>query len=275
MLTRTDSGLAIEHQFYDVDLVVYCEGDVQSNDNAKFDAHFWSTVLRRQHIRCYCKSVGNKTAVKTYVEKITVDKVKNLAVAMDKDYDEFFGEMIVHPRIFYTYGYSWESDAIALMQFEHVLALFLTTPDTDHYERLFWEFFYRQSIDLRKAVILDLKYFKSAQKLFDRRKPQSIIQAGQRTPPFLRKGTLVAKAKTILEKFEKPMHLPHVSQICGMTSFFGKTVAYLAFHWFRHLRGARQIDFNTFITAASISAKVDSSRPAGRHYMQLSSASLR
>lgn len=116
---RTNSGLSNFHAFCDVEYMVYTEGgDVSKalpEDEAdvwSIDSVFWRSAFRRflPDVKIRIKSLGSKECVRPYAEKILSDSISNSIAVFDRDYDVYRGELMDHPRIFYTHGYSWEND---------------------------------------------------------------------------------------------------------------------------------------------------------------------
>lgn len=120
--TRTDSGLSNLCLFHSVDVVIFIEGGnrslstdeiIDGSENlAPADIRFWKLVLDKNGFgkRYKLKAVGSKSSVRKIASKIVSGEVSNIAVTMDRDFDGFYNNLIISPRILYTDGYSWESD---------------------------------------------------------------------------------------------------------------------------------------------------------------------
>lgn len=120
--TRTNSGLSNLNLFYSVDLVVFTEGGGNSlsenqvlsgiENRAPADIKFWKLVLDKNGLnRSYVlKAIGSKTSVRNIATKIAAGDVTNIAAAMDRDFDDYSGELLDTPLVLYTERYSWESD---------------------------------------------------------------------------------------------------------------------------------------------------------------------
>lgn len=119
---RTLSGLNNMHLFYEVDFIVYVEGGTVSytkedicngnyNSNTK-DILFWESLFEvvANNIKVKFKSVGSKNTVKNIALDILKGNLNNTLVAMDKEFDCLLRNQIQHPKVLYTYGYSWEND---------------------------------------------------------------------------------------------------------------------------------------------------------------------
>lgn len=120
--TRTNYGLSNLHLFHSVDKVVYIEGgetsysyiDVyqgKSGDTSP-DIIYWQAIFRcmvpKIHV-CF-KPVGSKGTLQRLAQDITSGSISNVFVAMDQDLDRFDGTKILGEGVFYTWGYSWETD---------------------------------------------------------------------------------------------------------------------------------------------------------------------
>lgn len=89
------------HKFYNVDRIVYVEGDE--------DILFWGVVLKK-----FCPktdyeliAIGGKPKLKPYIDEIESGKGQFL-VALDSDFD-FIERASKHPQIIRTFGYSIEN----------------------------------------------------------------------------------------------------------------------------------------------------------------------
>jgi hypothetical protein len=121
---RTPSGLQSLHLFFRADIVVFCEGGVPLNFEAALqdtteretlDTLFWRRICefcdpkRKYHF----KSVGSKTTLREIARDIIERNVQSILVCVDKDFDEVCARKIAHDQVVYTFGYSWENDAVA------------------------------------------------------------------------------------------------------------------------------------------------------------------
>jgi hypothetical protein len=118
---RTSSGLSNQHLFFDVDAIVLIEGGKSySKDEVyegKFDARsidikFWRGIFDIYHKseRLQFRAIGSKATLISIVQDIENGDVKNVYVAMDRDFDSINERLFHINGIFYTYGYSWEND---------------------------------------------------------------------------------------------------------------------------------------------------------------------
>ncbi len=149
MFSRTTLGLANEHLFHRVDYMVYCEGESPDSASLSLDEAFWTKVFSAGSKKVQIKSIGSKTNVRSMLEEVRKGALANTIVALDADYAFFFEEMPEHPRVFFTRGYSWESDAVTDFDFEKALALFCNVRDVvaargkfadfhERNQRIFW-----------------------------------------------------------------------------------------------------------------------------------------
>jgi Protein of unknown function (DUF4435) len=271
MFTRTNLGLGNEHLFYGVEFVVYCEGETIEGEASSLDEVFWTRVFQSMGRNARCKSIGSKSHLLQLAQKVASDEVPNIVVTMDRDYDHLLNQIIDHPRVLYTYGYSWESDVVSNFDFDVAISIFATIADAADARIAYQEYFERQSKRLRRAFALDFKYITHAEKLFDRGKPLSIVVFGGSNPPELRVQPLLQKAKEI-GKFQAGV-LPEADyrQSCGVRQFYGKTVARMIYHWFVHrtkkLQSKRSIPYEAYISLLSKMLDLgDATEPRNAHY---------
>lgn len=255
MFTRTELGLSNEHLFYGVEFVVYCEGETVEGEAASLDEAFWTKIFNSVGRSVRCKSIGSKSHLLPLAEKIAKGEVDNIVVALDRDYDHLLNKTVCHPRIIYSYGYSWESDVVLKFDFDVAISVFVTIAEVADARAAYQHYFEEQSRKLKRAFALDYKYISHEDMLFDRSKPLSIVAFGGENPPTLRTASLLAKAKA-LGKFQSGA-LPEAEfrESCGVRHFYGKTVARMIYHWFVHrtkkLPSKRNIPYEAFISLLS------------------------
>lgn len=251
MFTRSNLGIENEHLFYNVDYIVYCEGKEVVGEGSTLDEVFWQRVFSENGLSVHCKSMGGKSVVRPLAEKIVQNRISNVLVAMDRDYDDMLGRIIDHPQVFYTYGYSWESDVVLDFQFTAALSLFAATNRRQEIRSEFQAYHAHLSKKLKRVCALDLKYIGHEEKLFDRLKPMSIIFTSGSHEPSLRIAVLLSRAKAI-GSFQSCV-LPSATyrELCGVRSFFGKVVSRLVYHWFvyrtKRINGCRRVIYDSFI----------------------------
>lgn len=271
MFTRTSAGIGNEHLFYDVDFVVYCEGKQVDGEGSSLDEVFWDRIFSEHGKNVWCKSMGGKSVIRPLAERIIQDAIPNVIVAMDRDYDELLEEILDHPRVFYTYGYSWESDVMLDFQFSPALSLFATTTRRQAMRSDFNEFRDVLSQKLRRICALDFKYIGHESMLFNREKPMSIIATPGTQEPFIRTSALLDRAKSLGSFQTASLPEEKYKTLCGVRSFFGKAVARLVFHWFsyrtKRITGSRKAAYETFMDTLASTLDVRSlGAPRNEHY---------
>ena len=247
MFTRTDAGLSNEHLFYDVDWVVFCEGTSEEGEVSSLDEAFWTKTLGDLGVNCVCKSMGSKSDLADMIEKVVQGDVDKIVVAVDRDYDHLTGNYIDHPRIIYTHGYSWESDACLEFSIRRVLQLFANIIQCDAIATEFQTYRDTLSRELKRVFALDFKYYNHPGSLFDRKKPLAIIEIGGSGVPRIRKRVLLQNALQ-LEKHAPPaLNKGAYQSSCGFRDFFGKAVSRMVYHWFvkrtARLNGRRRVRY--------------------------------
>ncbi|MDF3383410.1 MULTISPECIES: DUF4435 domain-containing protein [unclassified Sulfitobacter] len=279
MFTRTEAGLSSEHLFFDVDWIVYCEGKPLSDDVSSLDEAFWTKVLSANGVSCKCKSMGSKPELKQLAETVIDGSVQRVLVAMDRDYDHLMANLIDHPRVLYSHGYSWESDACQNFSVERVVQLFANVTHIATIESEFRTFRNTMSGKLRRAFALDFKYHNHPENLFDRSKPYSIIEMAGAAGPSIKTGSLIQRAKSI------PKHnCPNLSReayysACGMRDFYGKAIAKLVYHWFAKrasgLAGNRKIPYDSVMMSMISSMDMCAQESLrNQHYANIANAAV-
>ncbi|WP_417323141.1 DUF4435 domain-containing protein [Erythrobacter aureus] len=110
---RSASGQANRALFYGVDWVIYTEGGSESGGPVRsYDTLFWGAVFRSVEPALRIKAIprGGKRQLASLARQIIDDDIDNVVVAMDRDYDGINQNLLDHPRVVYTFGYSFEND---------------------------------------------------------------------------------------------------------------------------------------------------------------------
>lgn len=253
MFRRTDFGIAAEHQFYDVDYIAYCEGRGLTEHEMSLDEQFWQRVFRDCPFTVHCKSTGSVSNLRPLAQDIVDRDIKNTLVLMDRDYSDLKQTMIADDRVIYSFGYSWESDAVNQFNFDEIFNLFCTPRDLNTFRQSYSNYQQQLSVSLRRPYALDFKYIDCPLNLFDRLKPLSIIELDSYDYPVLKTSTLLENARAI-GKFQSGSLPGDVYQnCCGMRSFFGKAVAKMIYHWFvkasQAFDKANKISYNLFMSS--------------------------
>lgn len=253
MFKRTANGIANEHLFHRVDLVAYCEGRPDDPVTFCFDEVFWSRIVEKSDKKFLLKSLGSKSELRPIAEEVSQYNIGTVLVLMDADYDCFVGQRIDHPRVIYTFGYSWESDVCLDFDFERVLSMFVHLRSTKAAKEDYEAFAKEMNRSLRLACIVDICHVQSPAALFDRSAPLSIVEFGLHCVPKIRLGKLAQSARELRTQRQRPIAYPIRSGVSGLRSFYGKTLIRAVYHWFVYYSNKfvhrRRISFETFAGA--------------------------
>lgn len=252
MFRRTAQGLANEHLFHRVDYMVYCEGESIDNVSLSLDEVFWSKVFSAGSKKVRIKSIGSKTNATEILRDVRGGILKNTIVALDSDYGFFFEDIPVHPQVFYTHGYSWESDVVQSVDIEKALALFCNVRDLNAAKTQFLDFMQKNARIFWRAALIDMRYIASPGQLFNRQKPVSIIKPGADGFPKLGCGDIISRARALKNTGAKPQSLPFDGPANGIRYFFGKTASRFVYHWFvafsSKLKSKRSVPYDAFMS---------------------------
>ncbi|EFN8414970.1 TPA: DUF4435 domain-containing protein [Escherichia coli] len=103
-LNWSDEAENVISMFYGADIMVYVEGGD--------DIGFWEIVFSKNgQLNVEVQDVGGCEILMSYVEKITSGKI-NAIVARDADLNHFSSNIIEHPNVIYTRGYSIENSIL-------------------------------------------------------------------------------------------------------------------------------------------------------------------
>ena len=262
MFRRTPAGIANEHLFYNVALMVYCEGACSEDPgrtDSTCDELFWSVILRQFDLSFAIKSVGGKEHTMALFEDIRDNNLKNVLLCLDADYDRYFSTAVDHPSVIYSYGYSWETDAVLFMDFFRSLNLFINCANDNEYVIRFSDFAEEMATKLRRLCYIDILHKRSTKALFDRSKPQSIIFNDYSKRPSINIKKILQASKA--DSFVETIHVDYHT-INGWREFFGKTVAKIAYHWFAFAtnkeKSYRKVNYDLFAGHLASSVMIES-----------------
>ncbi|WP_282029831.1 DUF4435 domain-containing protein [Paracoccus marcusii] len=141
MFVRTNSGISNRAIFTKADLTLYVEGGGGVDGAGSSDVIFWGDVFNqlRPDIKVTILAYEGKPQLEKMADKIISGEISNTVVAMDSDFDELLGERKQHNNVLYTYGYSWENDALCRENIESSLKRILkvTTLPADKSVQIF------------------------------------------------------------------------------------------------------------------------------------------
>lgn len=209
--TRTASGLSNQYLFYSVDVIVYVEGGSSYNynevlagagDEQSEDVAFWQSIFSTfSSTKKYkFKSVGSKYTVNQIADDVIQNKVSNVYVAMDRDFENTKGTLKISRGVFYTHGYSWENDVwqkeVIKATFFQLCPICQTAVDPETEIQASFEYF---SKEMRWIIYADflLNLHNIGFEDF-RKKPESIIDIGTNSKPKInrvRVRRLIKKSK--------------------------------------------------------------------------------
>lgn len=103
----------IKSAFYDVDIMVYVEGQE--------DVPFWEFIFSKFYSKKFhVEEVDGKENLKKYMKEI-IEGIGEFVVARDSDYDRIKGDCVYSKKILYTKGYSIENTMINSFSVEKVV----------------------------------------------------------------------------------------------------------------------------------------------------------
>jgi hypothetical protein len=235
---RTESGLSNLHLFYNSDAVVYLEGgksirkeDVESEiyTESSEDIRYWQTVfdIYRPEKKYEFRSIGSKKTVKSIAQDIMNGNVRNVIVAMDRDFDNIKGEIISSDNVIYTFGYSWENDAwnqLSLIESFCTLSGSCKTKIEKEID-VIKEYFNNISIILRRAVLMDAILSQYNDSLFDREKYIRYIHIERNSLPKINRKQIQASLGNARKRAKRPIVRKSNFKLSTFTDCFGHLFA--------------------------------------------------
>lgn len=239
---RTASALHSINQFYNVDIVVFCEGGEaisysaaisSTSTDGTLDSLYWETVIERYQTgkKYHVKSVGSKSVLDKIADDVQNQNSDNVSVCMDSDYDRIRGVNCGRPRVALTWGYSWENDVVSQRVLGELLSNILGPGAAglsarqelaNHMNQLERDFPRWTEIDISLCT-------RGKTAIFDRKKPASSIDINN--PPNLNDNILLNRLNqagyTRKPRKVISVNCGEVAQIC-----FGKLISRSVYHIF-------------------------------------------
>jgi hypothetical protein len=244
---RTFSGIAVEHLFYKVDFMVYCEGNSLNNGSMTYDELFWTKIFEIYGHKVKCKSKGSKSNIKEIAKQI--GKNGRVVFAVDRDYDDIFG--IELGGLLCTNGYNFESDVSMMFDFDNIIPLFINTTDRDKFVKMYDDFLEGAKRDFYRIAVLDLAYYRNPVELYNRQKPLSVIIVQGTKPPRLNKKLFCRNAIRCKAAGQKD----RINLVRGINVYrvvCGKLISRYVFAWMSYLSkkfgDGRSVSYESFIS---------------------------
>lgn len=252
-LTRTKSGLQNLHILKGVDLVVYTEGGEQktftkeeiiagAGHQKSVDIRFWKKMfahhLPGKEIKIL--SVGSCTTLNKIASDVSTGNLKNVCVAMDRDYSVFWRNHVEHRQVVRTRTYSWENELfqtdIVFRAFEQLVIDDFNEADT---RKIISDA--RQTLlsQLRHLLRADLVLVAANKSLFCRKQPASCFKHMNRplAPPEIDCARMKARLRdqrADIGSFNL-VHRPSTAEIDTARDIYGKPLLVASIRILQHL----------------------------------------
>jgi hypothetical protein len=231
---RTYSGLSNLYLFERVDAVVFVEGgesygrkDVESgryNVNS-IDITFWRALFGVFYpaMKLSFRAVGSKTTVNGIAVDIRDGKILRVIAAMDRDFDDINGGLVISNNVLYTYGYSWENDCWRLGVILKVLCVLSGRNEAGIIcesvviKKIYDEFICKMMRMVRVDAILS----QYGDGLFDREHPLRYMKKSSSGRPDINTPELINSLRTARRKNSRPVIERCVIKIDVLRDCFG------------------------------------------------------
>lgn len=234
---RTNLGLSNEPLFRDADYIVYVEGKPSADRDADAltrtppDEMFWGEVFAAfaPTTKLRLKGLGNKLALMEVAQRVQQGQVDGCIVCMDADYDRQNGDLLEHPRILYTFGYSWENDVFSSEGIKEALRIVSTADVTDM----------ALASDLNAALNrlcrvgnwvgrVDIRCQKAGRPLQDKKRLGELLKLHRGAPPEFCRSSIVRKVQVV----KSTMRLPVMGrrEYDFFREYHGKIILFCSFH---------------------------------------------
>ena len=212
---RSPAGISNLHIFLKADTVVYVEGGRRSYSaedvllgkfgTESIDILFWQNLFLTfsKGVKVAVRCCGSKTTAHAIAAKIVSGEVINVCIALDRDLDNWMGTRISSPLVFYTYGYSWENDALhATVLCDMFYALCPVPRDHTDVAAEVLASLSSFADAIYPAVCADIILAHSGSSLLPRDNPESVILVGSDKHPVIN----VERIQCLLSEAEKAGH---------------------------------------------------------------------
>lgn len=260
-LTRSPSGLANQHLFFDVEFVVYCEGGVDQGNaiaaalagsDQTHDASFWRALIAtlRPHSAFHVKSVGSRKIVEELALVRARQNIDSIVVCIDSDFDGLNALQRPMPPLMRTWGYSWENDIadkrVALCVFRRVrgdsVAARAAADELAEWHDAFFADCERFTLEDAKHVIC------GRPGVYDRDTPLRSVGPSLRNCPRLDEAYLEARIDPTVAQ-----EAPEIPDLVGGQHCFGKFLLKTLYHAISHFAARVRkltLDFDSFVEVA-------------------------
>lgn len=145
-LSHSDAAVDILSAFYGVKHVIYVEGP---DDEA-----FWSHVITHTGLESFkIKVAGGSAEIDKYTQAI-INSDSDIVVCRDQDYLGFTADILLHPRIIYTYGHSIENSLYCANAIASLIADYCRTAVTDVADVEIWQS--RLELEFNDILVYDV-----------------------------------------------------------------------------------------------------------------------
>ena len=184
--------------FFGVQVVVYVEGGKSNLSISELedgsghvdtvDVTFWRILFDyyRPRTKVHISSVGHKPTLLEIADLISSNRITNVYVAMDRDYDNHTDRQILCPGVIYTKGYSFENDVwVPIVVLEAFRALCPTQKNNTDIVTIVDRAFKQFHIDIARAIRVDVALAANGQGLIFGHSPEGLLLARKGTMPRL------------------------------------------------------------------------------------------
>ncbi|WP_157032890.1 DUF4435 domain-containing protein [Sphingomonas changbaiensis] len=227
--------------------MIYVEGGRNDKGHVEsFDAMFWRAVFAalRPDLKVRCVPKGDKATLIQIAEDNMRSGAQNWIVALDRDYDELTGCLLLDARVVYTFGYSYENDVFCPEAIEalfyNVCPLCERSEEVSEVIKVLIDDFIRQSW---LAHLGDFYGTLIGRRVLDRKKPQKYVQVGgYGAKPKIRRSMFLADIAAANSGAPRPKcnNGPLTKAMLPRLAV-GKLYAHFAFHVLAHVQ--RKVSF--------------------------------
>ncbi|AQT68035.1 hypothetical protein STSP2_01189 [Anaerohalosphaera lusitana] len=236
---RTKSGEENTYLFYGTEITVYVEGGpetkYQDASESEFysygdDIRFWEGLFDHfaPGVKCHCKAIGSKVAVREIAEDIAAGDRKRVIAAMDRDFDDLTSQLINSHNVLYTYGYSWENDCCNPSSLVEAYRSYASAANrlADATKKDILKVLQACQKLLARAVRADAVLRLNSHSFFDRDRPCRYIGKGAGDYPTIRVSEIRKRFKEVRREHLRPVRSSQKLELITFRDCFGHLIGH-------------------------------------------------
>lgn len=281
MFERSRFGQQNRSLFLGCDVVLYVEGRGRGSSGANgYDFLFWKRMFEavRPELRLEIIQKGSKTNVLAILSDWGHNPPQGVYCAVDSDYDVLRGEMLAHPQLLFTYGYSFEND---ILFSDNIVETFFANCPVDYascnVDELVSGWYSQLDRIGRRLARCDAATTKNGWAVIDREKFQRYLSRVADRDVRFRIDQVRYSIKNANRKPRPPLVVNYRNDICGRRHLLGHLIFEFAYRVYLALLArfwsstnfSRDVLTSVAITSLFSLIRSGSTHPVAHHYRNM------